>query len=188
MVAALAGVAVLAAMPIGLAGSAAGQSGESMSRPVLPVAARLTSSGARRVVAPVPGWERRFIASLPPGLRDRVTAVLTRPASSGCITIAGAAEHGQAWLTGYANVTKLHGAALVSPALADVVALTKEIVCPQSVIELSTEVPDFHGKPEFPPMRATFLAFGFVPVTATIQISQVGTGVVKLTLAGWSLR
>ena len=52
------------------------------------------------------------------------------------------------------------------------------------MIEDSTEVPDFHGKPEFPPMRATFLAFGFVPVTATIQISQIGIGVVKLTLAG----
>ena len=56
----------------------------------------------------MPGWERRFIASLPPNLRSRVTEVLTKPAgTSGCITIPGAAERGQAWLTGFANVTEL---------------------------------------------------------------------------------
>ncbi len=144
---------------------------------------RLTSASARKAVASTPGWEQSFLASLPARLRSRAARVLAeRPGSSACITIAGAAEHGQAWVTGFANVTKLRGAALVGPAFANLTALTKEIVCPKSVVEVSTETPNFHGKPEFPPMRATFLAFGFVPVTATIQISQVGVGVIKVTL------
>ncbi len=146
---------------------------------------RLASTAARQAATGTPGWEQRFLASLPARLRGRAAGVFAeRPGSSGCITIAGAGEKGQAWVTGFANVNKLHGAALVGPAFAELVALTKEIICPKSVVEVSTEVPDFHGKREFPPMRATFLAFGFVPVTATIQISQVGVGVIRLTLVG----
>jgi hypothetical protein len=34
---------------------------------------------------------------------------------------------------------------------------------------------DFHGKHEFPPSTATFLTFGFVPTTATIQLIEHGT-------------
>jgi hypothetical protein len=33
----------------------------------------------------------------------------------------------------------------------------------------------YHGKPVLPPARATLLAFGFVPVSATIQISEIGS-------------
>lgn len=148
-------------------------------------AARLTSA----VVGQGPGGHSGLATAVPGDLaarvRDRAAQVLGgRPGLTGCITIAGAAEQGQAWVTGFANVNKLRGAALVGPAFAEIVGLTKEVVCPTSVIEVSTEVPDFHGKREFPPMRATFLAFGFVPATATIQISQVGAGVIKLTLVG----
>ncbi|HET9899199.1 MAG TPA: hypothetical protein VFQ44_30100 [Streptosporangiaceae bacterium] len=145
----------------------------------------LTSASAGQTAERLPGWKQRFLASLPARQRGRAVKVFTgRPGSSACITIAGAAEKGQAWVTGFANVNKLRGAALVGPAFAELVALTKEIICPKSVIEVSTEVPDFRGKREFPPMRATFLAFGFVPVSATIQISQVGVGVIKVTVVG----
>lgn len=130
-------------------------------------------------------WERRLVASLPARVRVRAARILADPSgASSCITEPGEAEHGQAWLTGLADVAKLHGAALVGPALAEVVALTEVKICPGQTIELSTEVPDFHGKPEFPPMTATFLAFGFVPVTATIQLSQLGIGILKVSIAG----
>ena len=108
----------------------------------------------------------------------------TPEAPAACTVIPGASEHGQAWIAGYANVTKLRGAALVGPAFANLIALITEKVCPKSVVEYSTEVPRYHGRQEFPPMRGTFLAFGFVPVTATIQISQVGAGKIWLTLTG----
>jgi hypothetical protein len=145
-----------------------------------PIRARLTAHVTR-----LPGWEARLLRSLPASLRGRALRTLSeRPGTAGCISVAGQSEHGQAWIAGYANVTKLRGAALVGPAFADIVALTKEVICPRSVTEFSTEVPSFRGKPEFPPMRATFLAFGFIPVTATIQISQVGVGHILLTLAG----
>lgn len=34
---------------------------------------------------------------------------------------------------------------------------------------------DYHGQREFPPLRATFLANGFVPVTATVHLTQAGS-------------
>ncbi len=34
---------------------------------------------------------------------------------------------------------------------------------------------DFHGLHEFPPSTATFLTFGFVPTTATLELIEHGT-------------
>lgn len=34
---------------------------------------------------------------------------------------------------------------------------------------------DYQGRREFPPLQATFLGFGFMPVTATVQLTQVGS-------------
>src|SRR5207248_2444315 len=34
---------------------------------------------------------------------------------------------------------------------------------------------EFHGSHQFPPATATLLAFGFMPVTATLELKQVGT-------------
>lgn len=34
---------------------------------------------------------------------------------------------------------------------------------------------NYHGLEQLPPARATFLAFGFMPVSATLQISELGT-------------
>jgi hypothetical protein len=34
---------------------------------------------------------------------------------------------------------------------------------------------EYHGLPELPPARATFQAFGFIPVSATIHISEIGS-------------
>ena len=155
-------------------------------------AAMKTPAAAARVTSELGGpgprsldaWDRRALAAMPSALRARAARVLPqRPGSSGCVGGVGLKDSGQAWLTGFANVAKLHGAALVGPAFANLVLEKRVLACPSSFTVFSTEVPDFHGKPEFPPVRGTFLAFGFVPVTATIQISQVGAGVVKLVLA-----
>ncbi|MBO0835760.1 MAG: hypothetical protein J2P28_09600 [Actinobacteria bacterium] len=37
-----------------------------------------------------------------------------------------------------------------------------------------TEQLDYHGQRQLPPFRATFIAFGFEPVTATVTLQQVG--------------
>ena len=94
-----------------------------------------------------------------------------------------ALELGCAYLAGYADVRKLNGASLVGPGLADL-AIGDRLVynfgtgyfeedaageldyrpCPSCRI--------VHG---LPPARATFLAFGFMPVSATLQLTEIGT-------------
>jgi hypothetical protein len=96
------------------------------------------------------------------------------------LTLVGhAPSQGCAYTTGYANVLKLKGAALIAPALTNVdQALTAlanttnkiNYLQLQNVAQL-----DFHGLHEFPPSTATFLTFGFVPTTATIELIEHGT-------------
>jgi hypothetical protein len=96
------------------------------------------------------------------------------------LTIVGhAPSQGCAYTTGYANVRKLKGAALIEPALTNVdQALTTlanttnkiNYLQLQNVAQL-----DFHGLHEFPPSTATFLTFGFVPTTATLELIEHGT-------------
>lgn len=92
------------------------------------------------------------------------------------------------YLSGYSDVVTLGGSAALgfpAPALAlkggsdegtslagahvPVPGGTDGYVC--TFVELQL---DYQGKREFPPVRATFLAFGFTPVTATVQITQTG--------------
>jgi hypothetical protein len=43
---------------------------------------------------------------------------------------------------------------------------------------------EYHGLPELPPVRATLLAFGFMPVSATIQLSEIGSLNIALISCG----
>lgn len=49
--------------------------------------------------------------------------------------------------------------------------------------EITTQL-DYQGQRQFPPLRATFLAFGFVPVTATAILTQVGPDPLTAVLIG----
>jgi hypothetical protein len=85
---------------------------------------------------------------------------------------------GCAYTTGYADVRKLNGAALIQPALTNVYETVREVVNSKkpNYIELDNAAQlDFHGLNEFPPSTATFLSFGFVPTTATITLVAHGT-------------
>jgi uncharacterized protein DUF6801 len=88
-------------------------------------------------------------------------------------------SQGCAFTTGYADVRKLKGAALIAPALTnvDLTITALENTKPKiDFIELDNVAElDFHGKREFPPSTATFLSFGFVPTTATIELVEHGT-------------
>jgi hypothetical protein len=86
-----------------------------------------------------------------------------------------------AFLGGWSNASKLGGALTVgypAPALAgtthfqeggftDTNGFTWD--CFRGSLNL-----DYRGKAEFPPTTATFLAFGFMPVTATVHLIQAG--------------
>jgi hypothetical protein len=92
---------------------------------------------------------------------------------------------GDAYVAGYSNAKKLGGAAVVGvPALGVVRGE------PPGEGWASTDATEpggakihcnaffgqlyYQGQRAFPPARATFMAFGFMPVTATVTITQVG--------------
>ena len=88
-------------------------------------------------------------------------------------------SQGCAFTTGYADVRKLNGAALIAPALTNVdQALTALANTTNKINYLQLQNAaqlDFHGLHQFPPSTATFLTFGFVPTTATIELIEHGT-------------
>lgn len=86
-------------------------------------------------------------------------------------------QPGCAYIAGFTNAQKLGEAAFVGPAYADlVVGLATYIVSGDTYIQInSAGLPQYRGKPEFPPARATLLGFGFMPVSATLQLSELGT-------------
>jgi hypothetical protein len=112
-----------------------------------------------------------------------------KPPRGSTVTYPPPQDHACAYITGYSDVRKLNGAALVGPGLINVsvgVRLVLNIpanyyqedsagqldytVCRLSHRHRTCEV--IHG---FPPATATFLDFGFMPVTATLQLTEIGT-------------
>jgi hypothetical protein len=94
-------------------------------------------------------------------------------------TIGSSASQGCAFTTGYADVRKLNGAALIQPGLTNVDLFVRTVVNFAPNVDYfeadNAAILDYHGQNEFPPSTATFLTFGFVPTTATIQIMVHGT-------------
>ena len=87
------------------------------------------------------------------------------------------------YITGFANVNKLSGSALLQPAKPQKpgllsLALGVKIILPPPgkpccTKQISKGVLFFRGKEELPPTRATFLGFGFVPITATLEVKEL---------------
>jgi hypothetical protein len=80
---------------------------------------------------------------------------------------------------GYTNARKLKEAALVGPGLTDlrlgVVSYTNFNHGYSYFQQNVAARLEYHGRAVLPPARATFLAFGFTPVSATLQVSEVGS-------------
>ena len=115
---------------------------------------------------------------LPPGglkLNPRFPPPPPPPGS----TIGNSPSQGCAYTTGYADARKLNGAALIQPALTNVALYVRTVANFSKKIdylELDNAAQlDYHGQNVFPPSTATFLTFGFVPTTATIQLIVHGT-------------
>jgi hypothetical protein len=93
-------------------------------------------------------------------------------------TVGSSPEAGCAYTTGFPDVRKLKGAALLQPALTNVDLFVKTAFnsgkANYAQFDNAAELL-FHGKHEFPPSTATFLTFGFVPTTATLVLKEIGT-------------
>jgi hypothetical protein len=115
---------------------------------------------------------------LPPGglkLNPRFPPPKPPPGS----TIGSAPAPGCAFTAGYADARKLNGAAFIQPGLTNVDLFVRTATNFDPKVNYAefdnAAVLDFHGKNEFPPSTATFLTFGFVPTTATIELMVHGT-------------
>jgi uncharacterized protein DUF6801 len=89
-----------------------------------------------------------------------------------------------AYIVGYSNVRKLNGASLIGPGLTALSLNVRTVIKngnPGYFEFDNAGVLDFKPCPTcktvhgLPPAHATFLGFGFVPVSATLQLTEVGT-------------
>ncbi|WP_327112433.1 hypothetical protein OG206_04605 [Streptomyces sp. NBC_01341] len=81
-----------------------------------------------------------------------------------------------AYVAGYANVTKLDGATKFPPACARIHTYDGENYFEFPYVHAilnAAIVLDYQGKPQLPPTRGTFLTFGFMPTTATLEMTQI---------------
>lgn len=114
---------------------------------------------------------------------DMGTATPLKPAH---LIIPLPAQSDVSYTTGFANVQKLGSSALLGeppPKTADLdITLFQTLEIPSgsdcddatgpecTLIVYSTGQLNYKGQPELPPVTATFLAYGFIPVTATMQL------------------
>lgn len=132
-----------------------------------------TAAGARPPCPPLPPGGLKLNPKLPP----------PPPPPRGSTRTHAPPELGCAYVKGYADVRKLNGASLVGPGLLNlaigdrvVFSLGKNYFQQDSAGQLDYQpcrtCRTAHG---LPPARATFLAFGFMPVSATLRLTEVGT-------------
>jgi hypothetical protein len=95
---------------------------------------------------------------------------------------------GCAFIKGFTNVSKLGGAALVGPGFGNIQVGRRNVINSSHNLYFQTDstgklyykpcpgnAPKCKAVAGLPPVTATLLGFGFVPTTATLQITQVGT-------------
>ena len=84
------------------------------------------------------------------------------------------------YITGFSDVAKLYGAVLLQPqqpakpGLVNLDFAESHSFKNGKLVEQSTALLYYRGQPELPPVTATFLAFRFVPVTATLHLVELG--------------
>ncbi|MFH8474087.1 DUF6801 domain-containing protein [Streptomyces sp. NPDC018000] len=80
------------------------------------------------------------------------------------------------YVAGYANAAKMDGAVALGPAHMKV-TLNKVYIndsCASTVDVTSEAEFEYKGRRQLPPAKSTFLTYGFMPTTATVELEQVG--------------
>jgi hypothetical protein len=94
------------------------------------------------------------------------------PKGCGDIKVVGTGVAVCGYLVGYSNVLKVYGTTRLGPVLVNIDFAYKHTFGPGGLTEYSQGQLYYKGKEELPPVRATFLGFGFVPVTATLSLFE----------------
>ncbi|MEK8145764.1 hypothetical protein NKH18_44420 [Streptomyces sp. M10(2022)] len=84
-----------------------------------------------------------------------------------------------AYIAGYANVAKLNGANVFPPACSQIQQGPSKLEFRDGklhILQDSTAVLDYRGKPQLPPTTGSFLTFGFTPTTAAMEMTQIPPG------------
>lgn len=145
--------------------------------------ARITMAGSAQTRAPAspardrPADNPAKCLPFPSGLKLNPRFPLPKPPPG-----SNAAHQPQpacAYAAGFTNARKLNEAALVGPGLTNLkLGLTTYTKFTPKFSYFQQNVAgqfEYHGQAVLPPARATLLAFGFMPVSATIQISEIGS-------------
>ncbi|WP_432105609.1 DUF6801 domain-containing protein [Streptomyces sp. bgisy091] len=105
----------------------------------------------------------------------------TRPDAPPCVGDVNNDLNLNAYVTGYANVTKLKGASRIPLACTQIEQGPTRVDLSEPgfthIYQDSTALLDYAGKPQLPPVSSTFLTFGFMPTTATLEMTQIPAGV-----------
>ena len=137
-----------------------------------PVRASRASSG-KNLCPPVPPKGLKLNPKFPPPKPPKGAKVNFPPSSSAC-----------AYIVGYSDVRKLNGASLIGPGLTALSINVRTVIKngnPGYFEFDNAGILDFKPCPTckivhgLPPAHATFLGFGFVPVSATLQLTEIGT-------------
>jgi Family of unknown function (DUF6801) len=119
-------------------------------------------------------------SSAQPQAKSPVTKAVAKPRfPKGCgdIKVHGDGEAVCGYIEGYSDVKKLYGATLLGPVLVNIDFAYRHLIAHRKLTAWSSgriyNQAD-EGSSVFPPVRATFLGFGFVPVTATLSLREVG--------------
>jgi uncharacterized protein DUF6801 len=160
-------------------------SGAATSPPTLAAACTPSPGAATRLVTvPVVGGVAAP-ASPSPSPSPATRPGHRRPAPKGCghIKVVGSGSPSCAYVTGFSDVRKLKEAAFLQPKPpakpgllnVDFGEKTKVVKTHKGVqiIARSSARLYFHGRAQLPPLQATFLAFGFMPVTASLQLTEL---------------
>jgi uncharacterized protein DUF6801 len=143
--------------------------------PVTGAAARAATrhSAAKSFCPPQPKGGLKLNPKFPPPKPPKGSKVTHPTSQPGC-----------AYVVGYSDVRKLKGSALVGPGLTNLnltVRLVVKLTKPSYFEFDNAGLLEFKPCPTckvvhgLPPAHATFLGFGFVPVSATLQLTEIGT-------------
>lgn len=178
-----AGMAAVVVLLAGLAsGSGTPASGSHAANTVVRGASHPVAANYHGVIGAVPSAvETDAQVATPPPVDGKVYDACLNP------QLYQGLQPASAYVAGWSDASKLNGSTAVgspAPALAQgnppgggydnafppPIVNGEQYTCGLAKLQL-----DYNGQREFPPLTATFLAFGFMPVTATVYLTQVGS-------------
>lgn len=125
-----------------------------------------------RVPSPAPGKR---------GQQDQGAPSIAAPPPPECYPLPGVPPEYRApfcaKVNGRANIAKLDAAVRQPSGLTNITATNLMVRCPDDTAvacQKALALPELDGEPKYPPAPGSFYAFGFMPATGTMQLTQLG--------------